>query len=400
MTSSKPPRPPAGDGSPGARAATVATPPTLPTDPIRESSGLRLPPAGDVVSLRVVGTAVELLLPEKPTFTIGSKPEPDVDLRVSSSMLGDRARGEHVSGVHLLVQRKSNRLWIRDQGSTNGTLVNDAEVTEAEIVAGRTFRVGDVTLLAMDQHLRRLRPHLLWTLGLSAHDHVDRALGVVVSGDALLLVGERGCDQRALAEEIHRASSRRDRAFVPIQGPLEGRPEQVAQLAHASRGTAYLDLDDFGELPAFFVGHLFGDEYLIRPILSAPDFATAARRLGEHFAPRLRVITVPAIRDRRRDVPRLLDILFRRILEQRRRAAGAVDQPTAEARRQVDELGAETVARLVAFDWPDNFADLERNAARLLALIENQGNLRAAARSLGVSHKALGDALKRIGVRD
>jgi transcriptional regulator with AAA-type ATPase domain len=314
-------------------------------------------------------------------------------------MLGERARGEHVSGVHLLVQRKSNRLWIRDQGSTNGTLVNDAEVSEAEIVAGRTFRVGDVTLLAMDQHMRRLRPHLLWTLGLSAHDHVDRALGVVVSGDALLLVGERGCDQRALAEEIHRTSSRRDRAFVPVQGPLKGRPEQVAQLAHSSHGTAYLDLDDFGEMPAFFAGHLFGDEYHIRPILAAPDFATAARRLGEHFAPRLRVITVPTIRDRRGDVPRLLDILFRRIIKERLRAAGTGAEETAEARRQVAELGPETVARLVAFDWPDNFPDLERNAARLLALIENQGNLRAAARSLGVSHKALGDALKRIGVR-
>jgi predicted component of type VI protein secretion system len=61
-------------------------------------------------------------------------------------MLGERARGEHVSGVHLLVQRKSNRLWIRDQGSTNGTLVNDAKISRQPLKDGDVIAIGEISL--------------------------------------------------------------------------------------------------------------------------------------------------------------------------------------------------------------------------------------------------------------
>lgn len=380
--------------APRSARASAGSSQTLPTDPVREAP-LSLLARDAVVSLRVVGTTTELLLPERPTFTLGSKPEPDVDVHVSSSMRSGDRRTEHVSGVHLLVQRKGKHLWIRDQGTTNGTHIEDHLETEGAIVAGRVFRVGDVALLPMDPSMRELRRHLQWVLGFGAHAYVDKVLPAVTTGAPLLLLGAGGCEQRLLAEEIHRTSSRRHRSFVRVTTPLTSRAEQVSHLAHADRGTLFVDLAEFKMLPAFFVQHLFGEQYHVRPIIAAPDYAAATRLLGDVAVACLRMIAIPAIRDRREDVPRLLDTFFRRIEAQRRRNASHQDDHEG-VKRQVAELGADAVARLVQFDWPHNFADLERTAPRLLALIESGGNVRAAARALGISHKALGDALRRV----
>ncbi|MCA9677651.1 MAG: hypothetical protein KC464_21695, partial [Myxococcales bacterium] len=249
--------------------------------------------------------------------------------------------------------------------------------------------------LPMDPAMRELRRHLQWVLGLEAHGYVDKMLPVVTSGDPLLLIGPPDCEQRALAAEVHRTSARRDRGFIAVEEPPASRAEQVAHLAQADRGTLFLDLAGVKALPAFFVQQLFGDQYHVRPIVAAPDFATAARLLGDLVAACLRVIAIPSVRERREDVPRLLDTMIRRLEQERRRVAGTNGE-ASPTKRQVSELGTDAVAKLVRFDWPHNFADLERNAPRLLALIESGGNIRAAARALGVSHKALGDALRRI----
>lgn len=375
-------------------------PTTLPTAPAQES-GLSLPPADAVVSFRVVGTATELMLPDKKAFTLGSKPQPDVDVQVRSRHAsGDARAKEHVSGIHLLIQRKGNRLWINDQDSTNGTFIRDRREKDGDIRAGQSFRVGDVTLLAMDEQMRSLRPDLHWTLGLGAHAYVDQVLEVIASGDPLLLLGQPGCDQRTLAERIHRTSARRDRGFAAVPAALASRSEQVAQLVLASGGTAFVDLAGFDSMPAFFASQLFGDTYHARAIIAAPDFTTAAKQLGDQHVPRLRVITVPAIKDRRADVPRLFDRYFRRLEEKRRAAADPAAATSPVPSLEISQLGDHKLARLMAFDWPDNLPDLERNAPRLHALLEHGGNVRAAARSLGVSHKALLDALTRLGLRD
>ena len=106
--------------------------------------------------------------------------------------------------------------------------------------------------------------------------------------------------------------------------------------------------------------------------------------LGEHNLPKLCVITIPAIKDRSGDVPGILDSLFRR--------------PPLESEREVATLGESRLERLKAFDWPDNFDDLRRNAPKILAYIEADFNMRAAARNLSKSHQALSEALRRIGL--
>ena len=208
-------------------------------------------------------------------------------------------------------------------------------------------------------------------------------LELVVRGDPLLLLGPPACEQRYLAEQIHATSARRGAAFVAISPPLGAR-DQAGGLATATRGTVYLNLAEFGKLPAWFVDHLFGASYQVRPIISSPSVETARLRVGDLNMTRLRAITIPSIKDRRQDVPGILNSLFR--------------QPPLSSMREVGELGAARVERLRAFDWPDNFDDLRRNAPRLLAYIESGFNERAAARKLGRSHQAVSESLRRIGI--
>jgi len=99
---------------------------------------------------------------------------------------------------------------------------------------------------------------------------------------------------------------------------------------------------------------------------------------------RLRVVNIPPIRARRADVPGILNALFA--------------QPPLSSHLEVAALGADTVERLQEFDWPGNFKDLRNAAPRVLAYIETNRNLRAAAEKVGRKHQSLGEALRRIGV--
>jgi len=359
--------------------------PSIPTAPA-ELTGLALPPADAVTALRIVGSKLpEMPLPpEKRIFNLGSDDHPDIDVRVSSKIAtGDERAQEHVSRVHLQIQRKGSRLWISDQGSTNGTFIKDRRERDGFIAAGETFRVGDVSLLAMDDQMRLLRPTLRWVLGFDAHAYVDKVLEVTATGDPLLLTGPPACEQRYLAEQIHATSARRALGFVAVSPPLPER-EQAGGLASASHGTVYLNLVEFSRLPAWFVGHLFGTTYQVRPIIAAPTIEMARARIGDLNLPNLRVITIPSIKERRDDVPGILNSLFR--------------QSPLNSEREVSELGDAKVGRLRGFDWPDNFDDLRRNAPKILAYIESGFNEAAAARKLGIKRQSLGESLRRIGL--
>ena len=357
-------------------------PATFPTDP-SDDPGLSLPPADPVVALHVVGTEHEIpLAPSRKIFSLGSAKAPDI-LHVSSRMVKGADYGlDHVSSLHVLVQRKGNRLRVRDQGSTNGTFLDDRREDEFEIAAGKSFRMGDVTLLALDEMLQQLRPRLQWALGLSANAMVDKALEVIATGDAIALVGPADCDQLGLARDIHATSARRQHAFVAVEPPLATRREQTAILEHAAKGSAYLDVSRFGDLPAYFVSHLFADAYHVRPIVAARDLDAIAKHLGHAHTNKLRIIAMPAIADRRADVPRLLEMLFRE----------------AGSKRRIEELGTENVARLMSYTWSGNFEELRRWAPRLAAILDH-GGVRAAARALNMSHSTLLDWLDRVGIR-
>jgi len=231
--------------------------------------------------------------------------------------------------------------------------------------------------------MRLLRPTLRWVLGFEANLYVDEMLEMISTGDPILLVGPPACEQRYLAEQIHCTSARRGYGFAAIASPLPER-DDVGGIAPASHGTVFVNLTDLKRVPAWFVNHLFGDTYRVRPIIASPTRDHARVRLGDLNMPKLRVITIPPIKDRRLDVPAILNSLFR--------------QPPLSSTHDVSELGATKVERLKAFDWPDNFEDLRRNAPKILAYIESGFNENAAARKLGRARQSLSESLRRMGL--
>src|SRR5688572_27991379 len=137
-------RPPA--KKPAGESAPVMAPGT---DPLARGGILDLPPADPVTALRIVGEEPELPLPlsdDKRSFTLGSAERPAVDLSLRHC--------PHVSGVHVVIHRRGNRLWIVDQESTNGTFFGERREKAGEIAAGGKFRVADKELLALDDGMR------------------------------------------------------------------------------------------------------------------------------------------------------------------------------------------------------------------------------------------------------
>src|SRR5665213_4506705 len=51
-----------------------------------------------------------------------------------------------VSGRHCEVRLRGEELFVRDLLSTNGTFVGGQKISEAEVKAGQTLRLGDVEL--------------------------------------------------------------------------------------------------------------------------------------------------------------------------------------------------------------------------------------------------------------
>ena len=78
---------------------------------------------------------------------------PLLDLRLGANRVGRSPDADFpiphptVSALHCELILRESGVTVRDLGSTNGTFVNDQPVTEAELSAGQTLRLGDVELL-------------------------------------------------------------------------------------------------------------------------------------------------------------------------------------------------------------------------------------------------------------
>lgn len=341
------------------------------TDPLGDLGILDLPPADHVTALRVVGEDVELPLSlDQCSFTLGSARE-QVDLWL---------RNPYASAIHVAIHRRDNKLWIIDKGSSNGTYFAERREKASEVNAGDKFRIADQYLLCLDEQMRAVRPHLQWCLGLDAHALVDETLEIAATGDHVLLLGEAGCEEEILARAIHDASPRRQGPFVAL---TEGLCDYVHVLESASKGSIFIDIARTGVLKAPFVNGLFSkSKYHARAIVAGAKYQKVEQIFGRPNARLLHQIDVPPLRKRGAEIPRLLDVLF------------AVHGSS----RRADELGIAANEALIRFAWPNNFADLRRQVPKLLAVLEENGNLSAAARRLGISRPALTESLERLGL--
>lgn len=339
---------------------------------------------GVITALRVVGKDGELRLsPQERSWTLGSKKDA-VDLHVTSRNPPEDANQEElVSSTNAMLIRRGNSLWIQDTHSANGIIfATGHKEDEGSVSPGGTFIVGGprgVKLIALDEYLVVLRKELQWVIGRHAHAALDDAVETIARGTSLLLTGERGCDQRDLARQIHFSSPRREGRFVEL-APTASETDALALIRDADGGTLYLDLIATTKpLPRVALAAI--NEPRIRWIIAVASpgqfeerFSQGARRPSE--------IRIPPLRERPEDIPALLNTLFVRDGSQ----------------IGIERIGEAKLAKLMRHDWPDNIDGLRHDKKRLHALAQHDGVVKRAAEALGVARQSLTDALARLGL--
>ncbi|HET7747488.1 MAG TPA: sigma-54 dependent transcriptional regulator, partial [Vicinamibacteria bacterium] len=219
----------------------------------------------------------------------------------------------------------------------------------------------------------------------------DLVRSVAPTGSTVLIQGESGTGKELVARAIHALSPRRDAAFVSIncgavpEGLLEselfGHMKGAFTDAHQTRKglfeTAHkgtLLLDEVGEMPPSMqvkvlralqekkvrrVGASDEVEVDVRVIASTNRPLEAMlrdRSFREDLFYRLNVIPVhvPALRQRREDIPVLAEHFLRRF--------------AAEMGKAVTRISTDAMERLRHYDWPGNVREMENVLERAVAL--------------------------------
>jgi two-component system, NtrC family, response regulator AtoC len=216
---------------------------------------------------------------------------------------------------------------------------------------------------------------------------------VAATDATVLLTGESGCGKEVVARAIHSLSARRVRPFVPVncaaiphellESEMFGHERGAFTGAGAPRhglfssaDTGTIFLDEIGEMPMQLQAKLLRvlEDGIVRPVgsdraaridarviaASNNDLVAAVKRnaFREDLFYRLQVvpIVIPPLRERRSDIPLLVDHFIQRAHE---RFPDRVWTVTREA-----------MVNLWSYDWPGNVRELENMIERLVILSE------------------------------
>ncbi|MDP3173275.1 MAG: sigma-54 dependent transcriptional regulator [Phenylobacterium sp.] len=232
-------------------------------------------------------------------------------------------------------------------------------------------------------------------IGASAPMQMVKRLGerAAKSSIPILITGESGVGKEVIARAVHGSSERAGKPFVAVncgaipenlvesilfgheKGSFTGATDKhLGKFQEANGGTLFLD--EVGELPLDIQVKLLralqeseidpvGAKRSVRVdvrIVSATnrDLTQAIQegRFREDLFYRLNVfpIDAPALRERREDIPALVDAFVRRF--------------NVEEGKTVVGASPETVACLTGFDWPGNVRQLENAVYRAIVLAD------------------------------
>src|SRR5881296_1267788 len=219
----------------------------------------------------------------------------------------------------------------------------------------------------------------------------DMIQTVAPQSSRVLITGESGTGKELVARAIHENSSRAQAPFITIncgafpetlleselfgymKGAFTGANENRQGLFQAAHGGT-LFMDEIGNMSLTMQVKLYRvlQEGKVRPIGSTEEADVNVRiiaatnkdfekeiaegRFREDLYYRLSVIPiqVPALRERREDIP----LLARHFLERFRKT---MEKP-------IDAISPEAMSKLESYDWPGNVRELENTMERAVAL--------------------------------
>ncbi len=362
-------------------------------DPVEISTRSMHAPGSTVGMLAVVlsGASKGASRPLGEGLRIGKAPDNDL-------VLSD----DTVSRHHCELTRTAEGVRVRDLGSTNGTRVQGARVTEAVVPAGTVLKVGEVEIVLRPgvrnvEVLPSDKTRFGAALGQSlAMRTIFGVLERIAPTEAtVLLEGETGTGKDVLARAIWSEGTRSQGPFVVvdcgavsyslIESELFGHERGAFTGAVAARQGAFelaeggtVFLDEIGELPLDVQPKLLrvletreyrrvgGNRVLktdVRVVAATKrnlHREVQAGKFREDLYFRLAVvpITVPALRGRREDIPMLVEHILKS-------GGGGLT------------VGEDTMQTLVAHDWPGNVRELRNVLERAvyLARATGQGEL-------------------------
>ncbi|HEX7703026.1 MAG TPA: sigma 54-interacting transcriptional regulator [Kofleriaceae bacterium] len=329
---------------------------------------------------------------------------------------------ETVSRVHFEIVRDAKGYLVRDMKSTNGTFLDSAEVKEAYLRAGSVIKAGEVELkfTPFEERIEILpseKEALGEMVGKSpAMREIFGLIEKIAPTDATVLIeGETGTGKDMIARTLHQLSPRADKPFIVvdcgavagtlIESELFGHEKGSFTGAVAARQGAFelaaggtIFLDELGELSLDLQPKLLrvleqrelrrvGGQKIIKVdirVIAATrkDLRSEVEKgkFREDLYFRLNVvpITAPSLRERREDIPLLIDSMLKKLAPD-----GA-------------HLTDNTRAALMAHDWPGNVRELRNVIERALALGADPGMLVA---PLGNSDHP-GSTAKGVQLRD
>jgi PAS domain S-box-containing protein len=345
-------------------------------------------------AMRILG-----ITPEQVEGTVGMSfiPDtPDAQRRVKEAF-ASVGRGTDTSGVVLELRRRDDGrpIWIQWWSRPNP----DGQST-------RTMFVDITDKVLMEQEQARLRAQNLYLQEeIKSVHNFEEIIGqgealtavlaqvsrVAATDATVLITGETGTGKELVTRAIHSNSKRKDKPLIKIncaalppglveselfgheKGAFTGAlTRRVGRFDLANGGTIFLD--EIGEMPLEAQAKLLrvlqeheferlGSATTIKAdvrVIAATnrDLARAVRdkTFREDLLYRLNVfpIHLPPLRERSGDIPLLVHFL--------------VNKFAMRVGKRIEEVGGETMQRLIAYAWPGNVRELENVVERAVIL--------------------------------
>jgi len=310
---------------------------------------------------------------------------------------------ETVSRAHCEIVRERRGYLLRDLGSTNGTLLDGAEIREAFLKPGAIITVGKVELKVRPFSERiELLPSDSRRFGHVVGDSIAmrEIFGLLeqlaVTDATVLITGETGTGKDILARSIHEASPRARKPFLVvdcgavvgslIESELFGHEKGAFTGAAAQRQGAFelanggtLFLDEIGELSLDLQPKLLRalEQRAFRRVGGGREIRVDIRviaatkrnlrmevergKFREDLFFRLAVVPIDLtpVRERREDIPLLIEELLAKL------SAGH-DKPFT--------VGLAVRDALRAHDWPGNVRELRNILERGAYIAQARGS--------------------------